>query len=170
MADKRSSPPPEVIGDNPLVFKADDLQQEKFGCGDGEAILSGFQNSDKFDSAANLLDDQKDDLSYLEDHKIKAEPKVTPIRQKKEVPYAGQYAIEHSKGPPPDLEIPPECFLYDEDRPWVLGKLNPASLSLPEPAEPVPLPKNVLDHLDILEAAANAAINAKAEATRQESS
>lgn len=73
----------------------------------------------------------------------------------RKVPTAGGYAIELSKEPMAGVEIPPECYLYDEDRPWVLGKLNPEALDLPEPAEPVPLPQHVIDHLDALEAAAN---------------
>lgn len=83
-------------------------------------------------------------------------------RLDKPVPTAGQYAIEHGKGPK-DIEYPPECYLYDEDRPWVLGKLNKAALDVPEPAEPVPLPKNVMDYLDALEAAANARMKANLE-------
>lgn len=67
------------------------------------------------------------------------------------VPTAGEYGIEMSKEP--TIPIPPECYLYDEDRPWVLGKLNKEALDLPEPAEPLQLPKHVLDILDAMEQA-----------------
>jgi len=71
----------------------------------------------------------------------------------KPIPTAGEYGIQHAKEPV--LDIPPECFLYDEDRPWVLGKLDKRALVYDEPAPPVELPKHVLDYLNALEQAAN---------------
>lgn len=123
----------------------------------------------KIDSGEPILDDQGNVLPYpnyqagLKDKHRQISPiaRLAAVADlKKPVPYAGQYAIEHSKEP--QLEIPPECYLYDEDRPWVLGKLNPEALELPEPAEPVTLPQHVIDHLDALEAAANADIRKRA--------
>jgi len=50
-------------------------------------------------------------------------------------PTAGGYAISRAKEP--QVDFPPECLLY-EDQPWVLGKMNPAALTDPEP-EDVPV-------------------------------
>lgn len=72
---------------------------------------------------------------------------------KKPIPTAGWYGIEHSKEPV--VDIPPESYLYDEDRPWVLCKLNKKALSVPEPAEPVVLSKQTTELLNKMEAAAN---------------
>jgi len=76
----------------------------------------------------------------------------------KPIPTAGEYGIEVSKEP--ELDIPPECFLYEEERPWQLGKLNKAALDFAEPAAPIKLSKQVLDYLDALEYAGIQVINA----------
>lgn len=149
MAGQISSPPSVVIGDTPtLPHKGSPLKVNS-----GEPILDDQGNVLPYPNYKAGLKDKYGQISPI--------PRLAAVADlKREVPTAGQYAIEHSKEP--QLEIPPECYLYDEDRPWVLGKLNPEALDLPEPAEPVPLPQHVIDHLDALEAAALADIRKRA--------
>ncbi|CAL8127295.1 unnamed protein product [Orchesella dallaii] len=49
------------------------------------------------------------------------------------IPTAGGYAISRCKEP--QVDFPSCCMMYEEDRPWVLGKMNPAALTDPEPEE-----------------------------------
>jgi len=80
-------------------------------------------------------------------------------RLDKPIPTAGQRGIEVSKEP--ELYIPPACFLYEEEKPWVLGKVDKKALDYAEPAEPITLSKQVTDLLDTLEMAVNVVATAR---------
>ncbi|ODN03295.1 hypothetical protein Ocin01_03373 [Orchesella cincta] len=92
-------------------------------------------------SSDSLVDNEGNVLSYPTYNKVQAtkekycQPSPIPRLAKAAafsnvIPTAGGYAISRCKEP--QVDCPPSYLMY-EDQPWVLGKMNPAALTDPEP-------------------------------------